>query len=155
MKVEKITSIILYALVIVSVVVLVICATLTPGSMVLSDGSEAEDPHVGAMLALNYVLIAIAIVVTIISAANSFMIKLKTDKKGAFLALGGMAGLILVMVITYAIADDSMVKLIGYDGDENVGASVKVTTMFLDTSYILLGLGVLSIIASPLIKRMK
>ena len=43
--------------------------------------------------------------------------------------------------------------LIGYDGDENVGGYLKVTDMFLNTSYILCIIGVIAIILSPLSKR--
>lgn len=136
-----------------AVIVLVACMALAPGSIIASDGTPMEDPHISLLLYFMYFQLIIAAVVTLISAVISFTIKLRADSKSAIIALAGVGAILLLCIITYAAGDDTPMTLIGYDGDENVGGYLKVTDMFLNTSYILCIIGIIAIILSPLSKR--
>ena len=59
----------------------------------------------------------------------------------------------ILLVIAYSIGDGTPLNILGYEGPDNVAARLKMTDMWIYSVYILMGLVILSMLFSPLIKR--
>lgn len=67
-----------------------------------------------------------------------------------FLAIIALAAL---LVITYIIGDSSILSIPGYDGSDNVPAMLKLTDMWLYSSYFMMAITILALILSPIVAR--
>ena len=152
---NKIPSIILWVLLGLAALVIIACMVMTPGQITVSDGTEMSDSNMGLFLGYNYFLLGATVVVTLLAACMSFITSLQKDKKKAFIMIGGVAALLLLLLITYLTGDGTPMHLVGYEGDENTSGWLKMCDMFLRTSYILIFIGIICIIASPFAKKIK
>lgn len=159
MKLEKLTGMILITLIVLAVIVVVACFAMAPESMVLSDlqqPTEPNDPNTGLFLGYIYILLALTAIATIFAAISNFIVKMSGDGRGkTLIMLGGFGVMLLIMLITYATGDGTPMHIIGYEGDENTSGWLKITDMLLRTSYILIVVAVIAIIASPFFKKLK
>ncbi|MCQ2207208.1 MAG: hypothetical protein MJZ02_03195 [Paludibacteraceae bacterium] len=159
MKLEKLTGMVLIALIVLAVVVIGACYVMAPESLVLSDlqePTEPNDPNTGLFLGYIYILLGLTILVTLFAAISNFIVKMSGDGRGkTLIMLGGFGVMLLIMLITYATGDGTPMHIIGYEGDENTSGWLKITDMLLRTAYILVVIAVLAIIASPIIKKLK
>ncbi|HCC17302.1 MAG: hypothetical protein A2W86_03515 [Bacteroidetes bacterium GWD2_45_23] len=100
-----------------------------------------------------YALLAITIVTLLAFAIVDFLKKLKESPKKAlsgFLVLLAMAAM---LIITFVIGDGSLLNIPGYDGADNNSSTLKLTDMWLFSSYIMLIITFLAIVILPLFKR--
>ena len=119
--------------------VLIILGFLFKDENPLADGS-----FVDIAIIWTIVLICIGVASVVVSeGANA-----ASDPK--LLAKGGAALVCLAIVlgIFWAIGDETPLQLVGYEGDENQGAWLRVSDMGLFSIYLALAAGVLSIIVS-------
>ncbi len=95
-----------------------------------------------------YLLLGVAVTVTLLTAILQFAITLKDRPKEALQSLLG--GIILAAVLggSWYLGSDSVLNIPGYDGPDNVAFWLKITDMFLYTFYILMGVSILSVILS-------
>ena len=148
-KTGKIVTIILWALIIVSVILLV--------SLIVNVNEEVEtDPAmlgwVNTNLIWAYILVAIGAGVAILSG----LFHMFTDKKAA---KGGIISIVFlgaVAAIAYAMASPEIPQFIGVDkflADGTLNEKVaKLTDTGLYATYILLGLAVLSVASSSVMR---
>ena len=159
MKLEKLTSLVLIALIVLAVIVIGSCYAMAPESLVLSDlqePTEPNDPNTGTFLAYIYLLLGLTITVTIFAAISNFIVKLGSDARGkTLIMLGGFGVLLVIMLITYLTGNGEPMHIIGYEGDENTSGWLMISDMLLRTAYILIGIAVISIIVSPFFKKLK
>ncbi|WP_298653993.1 hypothetical protein [uncultured Proteiniphilum sp.] len=102
-----------------------------------------------------YALLVITVVVCVIFIIASSLNQLKESPKktmGGFLALLGLAAL---LVITYVIGDGTLLNIPGYEGNDNRPPTLKMTDMWLYSSYIMFVITILAMIILPLIKSKK
>ncbi len=100
-----------------------------------------------------YALLAITIAVLVIFALVSFLKQLKNSPKkalGGFLAILALAAL---MIVAYLMGDGTLLNIPGYDGADNQPKTLKLTDMWLFSSYIMLTLTFLAILVLPFFKR--
>lgn len=121
--------------------VLVILAFAFKDANPLADGS-----FVDIVLIWTIVLAGIGV----LSALASEGINAASDPK--LLAKGGikLVAVIAILGIFWALGDDTPLNLIGYEGDENQGAWLKISDMGLFTVYLALAAGVVSIVVSEI-----
>lgn len=158
MKIAKISNIVLIALIVLALIVICMCFVMEPNSLVLSDLVEPEapnDPNTGLFLGYIYFLLGTAIVITIVTAIMTFIIKLGSNNNKSLIMLGGLGVLLLIMLITYLTGDGTPMHIVGYEGDENTSGWLKMCDMFLRTSYILVTIAVIAIIGSSFAKKLK
>ena len=86
----------------------------------------------------NYILLAIAILVTLVAVCASFVLKFKMNKKSALATLGVVCGFVLVVVVCWFLGSPEQVHIIGYEGTDNVGAMAQMTDAIMYLTYILL-----------------
>lgn len=149
-KIRKISSWTLLAAAIISVVVMGIFYT----GGVVDPAAEMQEPiHTGLLIGWVYILFGATIVSTLIFAIWQFIGLLKTNAKSAMTSLGVLVVFAAIMFISYAIGDGTPLPIINADSAAyNTPSWLKITDMWIYTTYILIGLIILSVIAGT-VKR--
>ena len=107
--------------------------------------------YTAALLNWAYILCGIAIIV-----ADIFpVIRLFTRTKQAKKSLIGLARVAIVILIGYALADGTPLKLVGYTGPDNVPSMLIFTDTILYTMYFLFAAAILAILGTEIYSRMK
>ena len=107
--------------------------------------------HVDTLLYWQYILFALIIATTLILAIWQFITNLKNDPKSALMVLGVVVLFIAMLFITYSIGDTTKLPILNSDAQEfNVDFWLKITDMWLYSTYILLVLVILAIAAGSL-----
>jgi len=147
----KISGIILYTLVAISIVIF--------GMFFLGDIETETVPGLEAPVYTNllmifmYILFGIAFVITAAASISSFYAEFKKSPKDALKSMAGIVGFALIFVISWYIGDDTTLFIRGYEGTENVPFWLKWTDMILYTSYILFMIAILCIFAGSFMKK--
>ncbi len=147
-KTGKIVTIVLWALIIVSTILLV--------SLFVNISEVDTDPTMGSWINTNiiwaYILVAIGAGVAIISG----LLHMFTDKKAAKNGLISLAFLAIVALIAYVLASPEIPQFVGVDKFIADGTLNEQVAKLIDTglyaTYILLGLAVLSIASSSVMR---
>jgi amino acid transporter len=121
--------------------------------MISADLSQPKFTDI--MLYWCYVLLFITVVVLVLFAVFSFFKQLKENPKKALGGFIALIGLVAMLVIFYTIGSGKPLNIPGYSGSDNVPPMLKMTDMWLYSSYLMLVLTVASILVSPLLKRKK
>lgn len=98
-----------------------------------------------------YALLVITVVIWLIFIIASSLNQMKESPKkamGGFLALLGLAAL---LVITYVIGDGTLLNIPGYEGNDNRPPTLKMTDMWLYSAYIMFAITILAMIILPLV----
>lgn len=148
-KTGKIVTIVLWALLIVSAILIV--------SLVANINEEVKtDPAMNSWVNTNlvwaYILIALGAGVAIIAG----LFHTVTDKKAAKGGMISLAFLGAVAFVSYLLASSEIPQFIGVDKFINDGSLTESVAKLVDTglyaTYILLGLAILSIAVTPLVR---
>lgn len=92
----------------------------------------------GLFLNWNYILLAIAILATVVAVVASFILKFQMNKKKALATLGIVCGFVLVAVVCWVLGSPEKVNIIGYEGTDNVGAMAQMSDAIMYLTYTLL-----------------
>lgn len=107
--------------------------------------------YTAALLNWAYVLSAVAI----ISAVIFPVVRLFTRPKQAMKSFIGLAVLVVIVLIAYAMADGTPMNIIGYSGPDNVPARLILTDTIIYTMYILFGAAIIAIVATELLRKVR
>ena len=153
MAVTKIRKISSWSLLIISFISVVALALFYFGG-VSNPGEETKDPvYTDLLLNWIYVLAIITVIATFVFAIWQFVTLLKDNPKAAISSLIAVVAFAAMLFITYSIGSGTPLQLVGYEGDHNVSFWLKVTDMWLYSSYLLVILIVIAVIAGS-IKKM-
>lgn len=146
-KLSKILSFVLYGLIAVTVVLTIMF--FTGGDV---PGETYQTP-VYTDLILNWtkILVILAAAVTIFFE----IVHVVSNPKNAVRSLISIAVLIVIGIVSYAIADTTPLNLGGYEGPDNVPSMLKMAGAFLYGTYFLLGIVVVAILAGELSRIFK
>ncbi len=107
--------------------------------------------YTSSLLNWGYILFGIAII-----AALVFPIaRLFTRPKQAMKSFLGLAVLIVIIVLAYAMSDGTPMKLVGYTGPDNVPSMLIFSDTILYTMYFLFAGAILAILGTEIYRRMK
>lgn len=107
--------------------------------------------YTSSLLNWAYILCGIAIL-----AALVFPIaRLFTRPKQAMKSFIGLAVVVVLVLIAYAIADGTPMKIIGYNGPDNVPSMLILSDTIIYTMYFLFAGAVLAILGTEIYRRMK
>ncbi|MRT94159.1 hypothetical protein [Ancylomarina sp. 16SWW S1-10-2] len=96
---------------------------------------------------LFYITVAISVLFPILQIID--------NPKGALKGLAGLAGLGLIVFIAYSLADDTLLKLPGYTGDDNSAGPLVFADTVLYTAYVL-GVGaIVSIVVTETMRKFR
>ncbi len=147
-KLGKIVTIILWALLVVSAVLVI--------SLIANISDNEADVVMGGWIDTNlvwaYILIAFGAGVAVLAG----LIHTITDKKALKGGIISLAFMGTVAVVSYLMASPEIPQFIGVDKFINNGTLTEGVSKLVDTglyaTYILLGIAVLSIVATPLVR---
>lgn len=151
-KIRKISSWSLLATMIISVVVL---GTFFMGG-ISNPGAEMKEPvFTGLLLNWMWTLFGITIGVAVLFAVWQFITTLKDSPKSAMASLAVVVLFAIMLFLTFSIGGGEPLDLLGYEGRHNVSFWLKLTDMWLYSSYVLMALIVLSVIGGSAMKSLK
>ncbi len=137
MKLAKITSFLLYALLGISAILGVLFYT----------NSISEEP----LIYVAYLFVALAAIFAI-----GFPIyQLMSNPKGALNTLIGLAILGVIVLIAYSLASDQVMHIVGYEGPDNNPSTLKTVGTGLFTTYILFFLSLAAIVITEIYNAVK
>jgi hypothetical protein len=150
-KVGKIVTILLWVLLIVSAVLIV--------SMMVNISENEADPTMGSWINSNliwsYVLLAIGAGIAVLAG----LFHMATDMKAAKKGLISLVFLVVVAVVSYLLASDTIPQFAGVQRFINDGTLTPQVAKMVDTglyaTYILIGLAILSILFSSVSRLFK
>jgi len=119
---------------------------------VVDAGTNLEHPAITETYIIwAYILLGITAGITILFSLYNMII----NPKGAKKTLVGLAGAAVLILIAFYLADDSVLNLPHYTGGDNVPSTLKLVDTGLFTTYLLLALAFVAIIASEVSKAFK
>lgn len=139
-KAELFAKIVEYVTLIIGFV-LVIAAYTNTASEALVDGSATDMSIIWTAILL-FVAVLLAVVSTVFATA--------TDTKSLVKMGIGLVAAVVIIGIFWSISDDTPLNLVGYEGDQNQGAWLKVSDTGIFTTYLCLGGAVLSIVVTEI-----
>lgn len=105
--------------------------------------------YTNSMIVWAYILLAIAAGSAVLFAISVFFTNFKEAKKGLF----ALIGLAVILLVSYALSDNTPFDLPGYTGGDNTPATLSYAGTVLITTYIL-GIGaIVSIFATEIISK--
>ena len=88
-------------------------------------------------LVWNYILVCLVVLITLGVVCWEFVKTYKVDKKRALNQLFVVLGFVVLVVVCWLLGSSSEVKIIGYEGQDNVGPMAKLSDACLYLTYIL------------------
>ncbi|MBR4547302.1 MAG: hypothetical protein IKO66_04550 [Paludibacteraceae bacterium] len=85
----------------------------------------------------NYILLCLAILVTLIFVVMGFCRQWKADKKKAMFSLCVLIAFVLLFVICWFLGSPEKIQIIGYEGTDNQGFWAQLSDMMMYASYAL------------------
>lgn len=155
MAVTKIRKISSWTLLICSIISVVTLLMFYFGGIVDPSAEMKEPVYTGLLLNWTYVLFAFTIVVTILLMVWQFSNSLKVDAKGALMGFAAVAFLALIMIVTYVMGDAT--ALTGLNADSqvyNIPFWLKITDMWIYSSYVLIVLIIAAVVWGTIKKMM-
>ena len=150
-KIRKISSWTLIGSAIISLVVL--CLFFLGGSDEPYRGEYWTPTHLNTLLSWMYVLFALATVATLLFGIWQFASNFKTNPKGGIMGLVVIVLFAGMLFVTYAIGDGTKLPIANEDiQDYNVPFWLKATDMWLYSTYTLVALIILAILAGSVKK---
>ncbi len=153
MKIEKFSSYVMYACFIVILVVLAMFYFVGYTNPIAGDLNAPE--HTDTLIFLMYGLLVLTILLTLIAAVMQFGAAFKDSPMGAIKSLMGLLFLVVVIVVSYALGSGEPVMA---NNELYTDALwLKLTDMFLNAMYILLGITALLTIVNMtgIVKKIK
>lgn len=151
-KIRKVSSLTLLIAVIISIAVVL---------MFFFGGFHKEGElrvyeNTGLLLSWAYVLFGLTIVVTLIFALGGLLRSFQTNAKKALMSVGSAILLLVLLLITYAIGDGTVLQNLSADFQEyNVPGWLKTADMYLYTIYVMAVLIVVGIVWGSVRKAIK
>ncbi|KAA6351312.1 hypothetical protein EZS27_001275 [termite gut metagenome] len=143
-----------YILYVLFAITLVILGLFYFGGEIQSIVPEMAEPkYTDALIYLNYGLFALVAVVTLVAFIYQFITALKDNPVSALKSLSGVVILVVVLMVSWLIGSEEPLTITGYDGPDNVPFWLKLTDMFLYTTYFLLVVTLLAMIVSGIKKK--
>lgn len=137
-----------FATIIIFVITVVILALFIFGGEI--PNQEYSTPvYTSSLLNWSYILFGIAIIVAMIFPTA----RLFTRPKQAMKSFIGLAGVAVVVLIAYVMADGTPMQLVGYTGTDNVPSTLVFSDTILITMYILFGGAIVAIAGSEIYRR--
>ncbi len=148
---QKITSWLLYLLMALA---LVAAALLYAGGY--EDAPINQRPvFTDQILFLAYLYVGIAVAATLLVSLVSFGRNAAADPKAALRKLIGPVFIIVVVVVAYFMADGTPLKIIGYDGPDNIPSMLKFADVCLYTTYFMIAASIVLVVVSSVVNIFK
>lgn len=161
MAVTKIRKFSSWTLLIIAVVSIVILGVYYFGGRVAPENQlpqlmgEVEPTFTSVLLYWMYFLLFLVVAAWLIFSLFGFFVNLKNNPKKAVRSLIALAAIAVLLIVTYVIGDGTPLNIVGYEGSDNVPKVLHMTDMWIYSIYVLLGLCILAMIVSPIVKKLR
>lgn len=158
MKIQKVSGTVLYVILAITLVALGLffVGGETPlDQRVVADTAMSEPAQTDILIYWMYILMAVAIVVTVAAAVYQFATSFMDSPKAALKSLLGLILIVVVLIVSWIMGSDHPLVMQGYSGTENVPFWLKLTDMFLYTIYIMMGALILLMFGFGIAKKFK
>ena len=91
-----------------------------------------------AFLIWNYVLVCLAVLITLAVVCVDFANNWKTNRRKAYMMLGVVAGFILLGCICWFLGSPEKIDIIGYEGSDNEGVWAQLADAVIYACYFLI-----------------
>ncbi|MDR1524208.1 MAG: hypothetical protein LBS79_02980 [Tannerella sp.] len=154
MAVTKIRKISSWTLLFVSLISVAILALYYFGGVGEPLNGEMKNPvYTGELLYWAYLLLGLCALSMVLFGITQFFNKFRTNPKGAIMSLVVFVGFVILLIIAYAIGDETPLSGINADSQKfNTENWLKITDMWLYAMYILLILCVVAMIGGSVRK---
>ncbi|MBQ9440474.1 MAG: hypothetical protein IJU35_07820 [Paludibacteraceae bacterium] len=153
---EKVSKYVMYCLMAVAVIAsLMFFLGGDAGTIEVGGDSLGVPKFTDTFLNVCYAFTGIAVILTFCAVIYSYAANAKNDPKGALLSLVPVALFVLLFVVCWFLGDPSEMKIIGYEGTDNVGFWAQATDMVIYGIYSLLVITVLSILCGAIYGALK
>lgn len=85
----------------------------------------------------NYILLALVLIVTLIAVVFSFVLLYKQNRKRAITSLVVVVCFALLALVCWMLGSPEEVRIIGYEGSDNVGNMARMSDAIMYLTYIL------------------
>ena len=149
-KIRKMSSWMLTGVIIISVIIL---AMFYLGGVVDPAAENKEPVNTSLLLYWCYALFGVTMVCLVLFGIMQFFSSLKTKPKAALGSLVVFVAFVILMGVSYAIGDPTPLPGINSDSEQfNTPGWLKISDMWIYSTYVLLGFSVLAMIAGSLKK---
>lgn len=153
MAVTKIRKISSWTLLICALISIVVLGMFYAGGAIDPAAEMKEPVYTGLLLNWTYLLFIITVISTVLFAIWQFVGLLKADPKAAIMSLVVIVLFVALLFITYSIGSGDPLQGLNADSQKsNVPFWLKITDMWIYSTYTLIALIVLSIIVGS-VKR--
>ena len=147
MSVHKISSWILY---------LLMAASIVSAIVFYGIGFDENNPaNADQLLGVAYAFVALGLGVSVFLSLLNFVKTLTQEPKKALKTLVGPLIIVAIVAVSYAISDGTPLKILGYDGTDNVPSMLKFADTALFSMYALSVIAILMVIGSSVNKLFK
>ncbi len=153
MAVTKIRKISSWTLLVCSIISIVVLGMFYAGGSVDPAAEMKEPIYTGLLINWTYALFLITVVSTVIFAIWQFATLLKTDSKAAIMSLVVIVLFAAMLFITYSIGNGTPLTGLNQDSQEyNTTFWLKITDMWIYSTYILIALIILAVLVGSVKK---
>lgn len=155
--VEKIPTIIAITLVSVSVILVLLIYVGGSGESIYNSAGElmSVPRFTDVLIYWTYFLVALTIIITLVMVGRTNIKSYIINPKSAIKSLIPIILFILVFVLSWIFGSSEEVKIIGYDGNQNVGDWARFCDMMIYPVYVMLIALILTIIGAQIYKSLK
>jgi uncharacterized membrane protein YhaH (DUF805 family) len=140
MAVSKIRKISSWSLLIIMAVSAVVLGIYYTGGIKNPGEEMAEPVYTGLLLNWVTTLFFITLGATVLFAIGQFIMQLKDNPKSAISSLIVLVLFAAMFFITYSMGSGTPLEIVGYEGEFNIESWLKLTDMWIYSSYILMAL---------------
>ena len=123
--------------VLIAIILVVLALFYGVGYDHINEAQLNEPVNTPALMYLMYFMFFVCVAVTVIAAIVQIAASLRDNPTSTVKSLLGFVGLVVLLIITYAIGSDTPVML-GGSGTYDDATMLKVTDMFIYSTYVLL-----------------
>jgi len=135
---KRIPKITLLALMVIGVIVsIMFYAGGSEGTLEVAGDFLNIPRFTNLFLVWNYILLALVCCITLGVVVEEFIKLYKVDKAKALRSLGVVVGFVLLILVCWFLGSPAEVKIIGYEGEDNVGNMARLSDACLYLTYIL------------------
>ncbi|MBR6310641.1 MAG: hypothetical protein IKR52_05520 [Paludibacteraceae bacterium] len=153
--INKLPKIALYALSCITIIIGLLFYFGPEATTSYNNIEYVEPAFTNAIMIWTYVLVGIAVVITLGFVIYHFILSAMKDPKSAVKPIVVIVGIVLLFLVAYLLGDGTPLNIPGYDGADNVYSWLKITDMFLFVTYTLLVIAFALIIYSNVAKYIK
>lgn len=107
------------------------------GSMEVAGDYLDIPTFTNVFLIWNYILVGLVVLATLVVVVWRFVEMLMVDVKGALTSLGVVLGFVAIVLGCWVAGSADEVKILGYEGTDNVGAMAQLSDAMLYLCYVL------------------